>query len=161
MEFELILAYDRPQDVRALFTEYTDALIETDPGVLSYLRQQHYERELEDAAPKYALPDGRLYLAVTKDGDAAGCVAMRLLDGETCEMKRLFIRPQYRGHRLGERLVNRLLADGREMGCRRMRLDTFPFLTTAIALYREMGFYEIAQYNDCPLPDVLYMEKKL
>ena len=161
MEFELILAYDRPQDVRALFSEYIGSLIETDPNVLRYLILQHYERELEDAAPKYALPNGRLYLAVTKDGAAAGCVAMRLLDDETCEMKRLFIRPQYRGHRLGERLVNRLLADGKEIGCRRMRLDTFPFLKTAIALYREMGFHEIGRYNDCPLPDVLYMEKEL
>jgi len=160
MEYELTPAYERFDDIRTLFTEYTDALIAADPAVRRYLTMQHYEEERADPEKKYALPDGRLYL-VTADGEAAGCVAMRKLDGENCEMKRLFIRPRHRGARLGERLVRRLIADAREIGYRHLLLDTFPFLTTAIALYRRLGFVEIGRYNDCPMPDVLYMRLDL
>ena len=79
-------AYDAPDDVRSLFAAYTDGLLVLDPGVRRHLSAQHYGDELRDPAAKYGPPDGRLYLA-RADGQAVGCIALRRLDGDRCEMK--------------------------------------------------------------------------
>ena len=99
-------AYNALSDVRALFEAYTAMLVTHDPAFQIYLDIQHYADELRAPAAKYAPPDGRLYLA-RGDGRAAGCIALRRLDGERCEMKRLYVQPQYRGRGLARQLIRR------------------------------------------------------
>ena len=100
-------AYNALSDVRALFEAYTAMLVTHDPAFQIYLDIQHYADELRAPAAKYAPPDGRLYLARV-DGRAAGCIALRRLDGERCEMKRLYVQPQYRGRGLARQLIRRI-----------------------------------------------------
>ena len=86
-----------------------------------------------------------------------GTGAFRPLEGGLWELKRLYIRPAFRGQGLAEQTVRRLIADARSMGCRRMVLDTFPFLAGAICLYKKLGFREIESYNGAPMPDLIYL----
>ena len=142
-------AYNALSDVRALFEAYTAMLVTHDPAFQIYLDIQHYADELRAPAAKYAPPDGRLYLARV-DGRAAGCIALRRLDGERCEMKRLYVQPQYRGRGLA-----------RQIGYRCMLLDTLPVLEDAVRLYRQLGFYEIPCYNDSPVESTLFFQLDL
>ena len=119
-------AYNALSDVRALFEAYTAMLVTHDPAFQIYLDIQHYADELRAPAAKYAPPDGRLYLARV-DGRAAGCIALRRLDGERCEMKRLYVQPQYRGRGLARQLIRRITEDARQIGYRCMLLDTCRF----------------------------------
>lgn len=92
----------------------------------------------------------------------AGCVALHSLEPEICEMKRLYVRPQFRGHGLGKALLNATLAEARAIGYRLMRLDTVePFMQDAVRMYRAYGFREIAPYRANPIPGALYMEKEI
>lgn len=93
---ELKLGYATPEAVRELFAEYTHMLVAHDPYFQVYLDLQHYDAEVADPTQKYGLPDGRLYVAWC-DGQPAGCIALRRLDGTTCELKRLYVRPAFRG----------------------------------------------------------------
>jgi len=139
--------------VRDLFREYAAFL-----GVdLSF---QGFEDELAGLPGGYAPPAGRLLVA-RAGGTLAGCVALRRMDGATVEMKRLYIRPAWRGHGLGRRLAEAALAEAGAAGYRRMRLDTFAALAAAIRLYRTLGFEEIPPYNASPLPGMRYFEKAL
>ncbi|MGE4276143.1 MAG: GNAT family N-acetyltransferase [Lawsonibacter sp.] len=160
MKLELRLGYDEPETVRALFQEYTDMLHQGDPTIAQYLQQQNYKDELIHLQAKYGLPHGRLYLAWLDD-QAAGCVALRPMDQGCCELKRLYVRPQFRGHGLGRKLVDQMIADARKIGYSHMLLDTLSFLPNAIALYREMGFYEVERYNDSPMENAVYMRLDL
>jgi GNAT superfamily N-acetyltransferase len=140
---------------RALFREYAAAL-NVD------LCFQSFEQELESLSTMYAHPDGALLLAIaSSDGAAVACVAVRRLDRETCEMKRLYVRPAVRAHGLGRRLVDTLIADARRLGYKRMRLDTLPSMTEARALYASTGFHEIPAYTQNPVPGVAYLELTL
>ena len=107
MQLELIPAYGHQQDIVALFTEYTRMLMDGDDMMRHYLSMQGYEEELEHPESKYGLPDGRLYLAYC-DSQLAGCIALRKLDEQRSELKRLYVRPQFRGSRIGEALVHRV-----------------------------------------------------
>lgn len=160
MEIKIEPAYDRPQEVVRLFTEYTDSIAAQSDEVARCLASQHYEDEVKDLRKKYGPPDGRLYLAFL-DGRAAGCVAMRRLDKFCCEMKRLYVQPEYRGSRVGAALAERIIADASAAGYRHMRLDTFPFMESAIRMYRRYGFYEIERYNDNPAPTAVFMQLNL
>ncbi len=160
MRLELLPGYDHPEEILSLFTEYTHMLVSHDPSFQIYLDIQHYEDEIRDLEAKYGRPEGRLYLALW-EGEAAGCIALRKLDEQRCEMKRLYVRPAFRGHRIGDALVDRILQDARAIGYRYMLLDTLPFLESAIHMYQKRGFYEIPCYNDSPVETTIFMQYDL
>jgi putative acetyltransferase len=109
----------------------------------------------------YAPPAGRLLLA-EREGRLAGCVALHKLDVQLCEMKRLYLRPEFRGKGLGRILCERILSEARLIGYRQLRLDTVePIMKDAVAMYRRLGFREIAPYRANPIPGALYMELNL
>ena len=131
---------------------------------------QRFDAELANLPGDYAPPSGRLLLAYINDEPAASialhawsAIAHPTPPGHNiCEMKRLYVRPQFRGHRLAHQLIDRLIAEGRAIGYTHMRLDTVvSTMDAAINLYREYGFYEIAPYRPNPQPRVLYFELKL
>lgn len=160
MNIEIIPAYQHQQEIGALFSEYTDMLIAGDSSFRKYLDIQHYDEELAHLEMKYGAPDGRLYLARC-DGAAAGCIGLRKIDKQTCEMKRLYVRPRFRGNRIGEQLVQKVITDAREIGYSAMLLDTLPFLEPAIRMYQKFGFYPIDCYNDSPLSSSIFMRLEL
>ncbi len=145
-----------PEDMatlRALFLEYQDWL-----GV--DLCFQGFEAELAGLPGKYAPPAGGVWLARV-EGALAGCVGFRPHDGEACEMKRLWLRPAFRGLGLGRRLAETSIAAAGRAGYRTMCLDTLSFMDQARALYQTLGFREIPAYYDNPLEDVRYLELDL
>ena len=160
MKPDIIPAYDSLQEIGQLFTEYTDYLVEEDPSVKAYLQIQDYEKELSHLREKYGPPYGRLYLACVENRPA-GCIGLRKLDAQTGEMKRLYVRPEFRGHRIGGQLIEKVIGDAREIGYTVLLLDTLPFLQNAIRLYQQYGFYEISCYNDSPLDSSIYMRLDL
>lgn len=160
MEMEIVPAYDHPEEVKSLFSEYTDMLIAGDSSFQKYLTIQHYEDELRELNKKYGLPWGRLYLAYCQ-GEPAGCIGLRKIDEQNCEMKRLYVRPRFRGKRIGERLLQRVLEDAKEIGYSYILLDTLPFLESAIHMYQKYGFYEIESYNNSPMSSSIYMRLDL
>jgi ribosomal protein S18 acetylase RimI-like enzyme len=141
-----------PQDraiVETLFREYVSALGED----ISF---QNVDDELAGLPGKYARPGGVVLIAW--DGtDAAGAVAYRMSEPAVCEMKRLYVRPAFRGAGLGRELAQELIEAARASGYRTMLLDTLASMNAARALYRDLGFVPVAPYYDNPLPDVMYM----
>ncbi|MCI8549223.1 MAG: GNAT family N-acetyltransferase [Lachnospiraceae bacterium] len=160
MNITIIPAYHAPKEVGILFSEYTDMLISGDSSFQEYLDIQHYDEEIKHLEVKYGAPGGRLYLAYC-DGEPAGCIALRKIDKQNCEMKRLYVRPQFRGKQIGNRLISKIITDAKEIGYSHMLLDTLPFLKNAIRLYRKYGFYEIESYNDSPMDTSIYMRLDL
>jgi putative acetyltransferase len=139
---------------RELFLEYAQSL-----GFS--LCFQSFDKELAGLPGDYAPPEGRLLLAEF-EGQLAACVALHKLGPDTCEMKRLYLRPQFRGKGLGRALAKRIIAEARQIGYRRMRLDTVePVMKDAVAMYRKLGFKEIAPYCPNPIAGALYMELEL
>lgn len=154
-------AYDRIEDVRSLFSEYTDMLVSINPEFHLYLDIQHYNEEKENPSLKYALPDGRLYLDISDDGIARGCIALRKLSDGKGEVKRLYIRPEYRGNGIATALVERIVEDARDIGYKELYLDTLPELESAVRLYKSFGFEETGQYNDSPVDKTIFMKLSL
>lgn len=143
----------RLEQVRQLFKEYQ--------AFLGFnLCFQGFEAELAGLPGAYGPPSGRLILALKGD-EAVGCVALKKINGAVCEMKRLYLRPALQGKGIGRKLAEAIVWEARLIGYSRMRLDTVPKLTTAIAMYRRMGFKEIAPYRENPVAGALYLELAL
>ena len=153
----LVSALDHRNELLPLYKEYADMLLEKNPIFEVSLKQQNYDEEIAHLEDKYGLPKGRIYLVYIK-GELAGCVGMKPLDDDYVELKRLYIRPAFRGHNLGESLVRQIIDDARKEGYKWLRLDTLPELTTALTLYKRMGFYEIDAYYDCLVPKTIFLE---
>ena len=160
MNLELKLAYEEKDEIKKLFTEYTNMLIETNPQMAIYLEIQNYDDELLHLEKKYGIPDGRLYIAYI-DEKPAGCVALRKLDDTKCELKRLFVRPEFRGQNLGHILIKQIIDDAKSIGYESLFLDTLPFLKSAIHLYKSFGFKETEPYNNSPVDTTIFMKLKL
>ncbi len=136
---------------RELFLEYQKAL-----GIS--LCFQNFDRELADLPGDYTPPSGRLLLGHF-EGQLAGCVALHSLEPGICEMKRLYLRPAFRGKGLGRIMVDAIVSEARRIGYHRLRLDTIePLMKDAVRTYRKMGFREIAPYCANPCEGALYME---
>ncbi len=142
------------KEARELFIEYSQEL-----GL--DLCFQNFEKELAELPGGYAQPEGRLLLA-TSAGEIAGCVGLRKIGDGTCEMKRLYIRPKFRGHGIGRAMALKLIEEGRSLGYQRMRLDTLPKqMSEAIKMYRSLGFCEIEPYYHNPVEGAMFMELTL
>lgn len=142
------------EEIRGLFREYESWL-----GLS--LCFQGFEEELRDLPGKYAEPEGRLFIAYV-DNKPAGCIGLRKLDDGICEMKRLYLRESARGQGLGNALIENVIAQAREIGYKKMRLDTYPpKMGKAVGLYELHGFHAIEPYYDNPHGETLFMEMDL
>lgn len=153
MEIDIKAAYNDLENIKLLFNEYTTML-----GV--NLTFQGYDEEIKNLPGKYALPYGRLYIAYY-DNKAAGCIALRKFENDGCEMKRLFVRPEYRHLKIGKKLVDKIIEDARELKYKYMVLDTLSNLHEAVSLYKKSGFQEVEAYYENPLDNVLYFKLEL
>lgn len=142
---------DEIPTVRDLLLEYARTL----DFDLSF---QNFDDELKLLPGDYAPPSGSLLLAIDKD-EVAGCVALRPLEDTICEMKRLYVKPRFRGSGTGRRLVSAIIKMATDLGYKKMRLDTAPSMKTAIQVYRDFGFYPIEPYRPNPVPGAAFFEK--
>lgn len=122
---------------------------------------QDFDEEVANLPGKYSTPEGRLFLAFT-DEKLAGCIALRKLEDKICEMKRLFVKDEFRGKKIGVALIEKIIEEAKNIGYEKMRLDTFPpKMSKAVGLYESYGFYKISAYYHNPFGETLFMEKKL
>lgn len=143
---------------RDLCFEYAKTLEST--AECRSLEHQGFEAEMASLPGCYARPRGEILLAFEGD-EAVGCVAMRPLSADICEMKRMYVRPAGRGRGIGRMLAEGIIAAGRERGYRAMRLDTGATMVAAARLYRSLGFREIPAYNEDPVPGTMWFELML
>lgn len=141
------------ESIKELFVEYANSL-----GV--DLAFQGFEEELNSLPGKYSLPEGCILLAEV-NGYPAGSVALRKISQEICEMKRLYVRDDFRGLGIGKMLANRIIAKAKELGYSHMRLDTLPTMIAAQVMYKELGFYEIESYVYNPIEGTKFLEFEL
>jgi ribosomal protein S18 acetylase RimI-like enzyme len=151
--YKLAITDEDFEQGKALFKEYVELL-----GVdLSF---QDFENELKIIDRQYNKPRGGLLLAFNKE-QAIGCVGIRELDKETAELKRMYVRETYRGYHIGVELLKHSIKLARELGYKKIRLDTLKNMAKAQELYHSFGFYRIPSYRFNPLEGTTYMEKEL
>lgn len=153
MRIEIKEAYDSIEEIKILFHEYV-ALIGID------LTFQSYQEELSNLPGKYSRPFGRLYIA-SVDGVPAGCIALRRFDEKRGEMKRLYVRDQFRGYKIGRLLSEKVILEAQFIGYQAILLDTLSAMEEARALYQSLGFVEIAPYYESPLKDIHFLSLSL
>lgn len=145
---------DQIEQARILFRQYEAQL-----GIK--LCFQNFDEEVANLPGKYSAPEGRLFLALSGE-KLAGCIALRKSEDKICEMKRLFVRDEFRGQKIGLALIEKIIEESQKIGYEKMRLDTFPpKMSKAVALYESFGFYEIPPYYHNPFGETLFMEKIL
>jgi GNAT superfamily N-acetyltransferase len=148
-----ITGLDRMEDIKQLFLEYAESL----PIDLGF---QNFEAELKSLPGKYGPPDGVLIMALLDDYPA-GCIALRKISENVCEMKRLYVREKYQGFGIGKKLITMAIEDATKLGYGSMRLDTLPSMKKAQDLYTSFGFYDIDPYVYNPIQGTRFMELKL
>ena len=154
LKFVQAESVDEINQARELFLEYSAAL-----GI--DLCFQNFDAELATLPGEYAPPEGRLLLALDERQEVVGCVALRKIDEDTCEMKRLYVRPAFRGTGSGKSLALAIIEEARQVGYARMRLDTLPSMQQAITLYRSLGFKPTEAYRHNPVAGAMFMELDL
>ena len=159
-ELEIKEGYKYKEEIKLLFNEYTEILINGDKTFKKYLKLQNYDNEIENLEEKYGKPEGRLYIAFY-DGKPAGCIALKKIDKDNCEMKRLYVRNEFRGKHIGSILTKKIIEEAKEIGYKHVLLDTLSFLENAINIYKKIGFYEIEQYNNSPMENAIYLKLDL
>ncbi len=122
---------------------------------------QNFDDELAHYDSIYGEPDGAMLMAMSETGDCAGCVGLRRIDDDTCEMKRLFVYDAYRGTGIGRALITEFMGQAGKRGYTRIRLDTFPTMKTALRLYEKFGFYRIEAYRYNPNPEAVFLECRI
>lgn len=157
MDASIKLAYKDKEEILQLFKEYTNSILAEGDDVAACLKSQNYNEEIREIEEKYGLPEGRLYIA-SIGKNPVGCVALKKIDNEYCEMKRLYVRQGNRGKDIGKKLVERIISDAKDIGYKHIRLDTFPFMDRAIKMYKNYSFYEIEKYNDNPALSAIFMQ---
>ena len=160
MQFDIRYACDDIINARELFAEYAKLLVEAESRIVYYLDLQGYDSEAENLDEKYGLPDGRFYIAYL-EGKAAACIALRKMNDAECELKRLYVKAEFRGQGIATALLELVIADARDIGYRFMLLDTLPALKEALKLYEKKGFYRIGPYNDNPVEDSVFLRLDL
>jgi len=153
LEFVTADTDEKIKQIKTLFLEYQRSL-----GI--DLCFQDFNRELAELPGEYAVPAGRLYL-LKYEGKLAGCAALRKMKNGICEMKRLYVKPEYRGLKLGRRAAEQIIRDAGQIGYKTMRLDTLLSMKEAISLYKSLGFREIEPYRFNPVEGTVYMELSL
>lgn len=118
---------------------------------------ENFEKELTELPGRYAPPGGRLLLAVN-EVEPAGCAALRKFDKDSCEMKRLYVRPTFRGQGVGKALASRIIEEAQQIGYARVLLDTLPAMQEAVGMYRALGFKNIKPYRDNPIAGAMFMK---
>ena len=141
--------------------EITELIGEYNKALGRDLSFQGFDEEIKDPAVKYSYPEGRLLCALGDDGKVIGCVAYHRHDDRRCEMKRLFVKPQYRELHAGRQLIEAIIELAKSDGFEEMVLDTITPLQSAIHLYKKFGFEQCEPYYDNPMSDVVYMKKIL
>lgn len=157
MNFNFSSAFDYKSDMAQMYREYNELLLETDPDFESCLAMQNFDREIDELEIKFAPPRSTLIIAHTEDGKAAGCVGIKKFSEDVCELKRLYVRPEYRKSGLGQLFTEMMIEKARAVGYKRMYLDTMPGLEAALRLYKRLDFYEIEKYYDNPVERVIYL----
>ncbi len=141
------------QQTKCLFNTYQQELNEN-------LCFQNFDAEMQNPLLKYANPTGALFVA-TQNNIAIGCVALQKIDNSICEMKRLYVLPEFRKFKIGEKLVIQIIEIAKLLGYTTMKLDTLSRLHPAIKLYEKFGFIQTQAYYSNPLSSVVYMELSL
>jgi ribosomal protein S18 acetylase RimI-like enzyme len=156
MSIEIHYAYGQVENIRNLFREYTNMLMSKNPHLAQVLKAQDYDTELEKVNDIYGLPDGRLYIAQV-DEVPAGCMGLKKLNQDQCEMKRLYVKPEFRGRSIAKKLIEKMIRDAKHIGYRYIMLETFPFLIQAIRLYEKYRFTPVDAYYNSPIQHAIYM----
>jgi len=160
MKTDIIPAYEYKKQIKELFTEYTNMLVEGNAEFKKYLILQNYDSEIENLEDKYGQPYGRLYICCC-DEKVCGSIALRKINDTDCELKRLYVKPEFRKNGIGSMLIDRIIDDAKSIGYKAIFLDTLPFLETAIAMYKKKGFVEIESYNGSPMDGLIYLRLEL
>ena len=153
MQIVHVVTADQLAAVRALFEEYWTSF-----GFTPCF--QNFSGELAELPGSYVPPGGRLALALV-EGQSAGCAALRRLDEERCEFKRLYVRSQYRGMRLGRELLAWIVAEAKAAGYRQLVCDTMPEMADALAMYQRAGFQRTDPYSGLPTPGAIFLRMVL